>query len=141
MPDLSAGYSGNARINGNYGKGPNGYQFSNLGSISYIDKSAFATPQNVSTVSTAQYLIGNAPRTSAYGLKNPASWHLDSGLRRSFPLFREGLQFVFEADCLNTWNNVVFGSPNATFGSSAFGTISGISNSPRDFQFAGHVTF
>jgi hypothetical protein len=48
---------------------------------------------------------------------------------------------VFEADCLNTWNNVVFSSPNATFGSSAFGTINGISNSPRDFQFAGHINF
>jgi hypothetical protein len=143
MPDLSGGYTGNARINGNYGKGPNGYQFSNLGNISYIDKNAFAAPQNVSTVSTAQYLIGNSPRTSAYGLRNPAFWDLDTGLRRSFPIFKEGIQFVFEADCLNTWNNVVFGSPNATYGSSAFGTISGLASSyaPRDFQFAGHINF
>lgn len=141
MPDLNPSFAGSARINGNYGKGPSGYVFSNLGSVSYINKTAFSTPQNVSTVSTAQYLIGNAPRTAAFGLRNPASWDLDTGLRRSFPLFREGTEFVFEVDSLNTWNHVIFGGPNATWGSSAFGTISGISNSPRDFQFAGHINF
>jgi hypothetical protein len=48
---------------------------------------------------------------------------------------------VFEVDCLNTWNKVLMGSPNATFGSSAFGTIAGIANTPRDWQFAGHLNF
>jgi hypothetical protein len=52
-------------------------------------------------------------------------------------------EFVFEADCINTWNNVVFAGPSAnwTSGSSTFGTIGSISNSPRDWQFAGHINF
>lgn len=140
MPDTNSAFTGSARINGKFGKGPNGTQFSNLGSVAYFDKTAFATPQNVSPTTTAQYLLGNAPRTAAFGLRNPAHWDLDTGLRRTFPI-HESVQFVFEADCLNTWNNVVFSNPNATWGSSAFGTIGGISNSPRDFQFAGHINF
>jgi hypothetical protein len=140
MPDVNSAFAGPARINGGYGHGPNGTQFSNLGSVSYIDKNAFATPQNVSPSTTAQYLIGNAPRTASFGLRNPSRWNLDTGVRRTFPI-HESLQFIFEADCLNTWNHVDFSNPNATWGSSAFGTIGGIANSPRDFQFAGHITF
>lgn len=145
MPDLASGYSGHARINGNYGKGPNGYQFASLGKVQYIDPTAFATPQNVSTVSTPQYLIGNAPRTAPYSIRNPHFWELDSGVHRAFPLHGEGKEFVFEADCLNTWNNVVFGGPSGTWssGSTSFGAVTGLaSNSnPRDWQFAGHINF
>jgi hypothetical protein len=152
MPDLNSSYtSKSARINGKFGSGPNGYNTCNLGigsgckAIPYVDSTAFATPQSVSTVSTAQYLIGNAPRTAPYGLRGPHSWDLDTGLRRSIPLHREGLEFVFEADCLNTLNKVVFGNPSATWssGSASFGTITGIASNPgpRDFQFAGHINF
>ncbi len=149
MPDLASGYSGTGRLNGKYGSGPNGVTACNLGigsgckAIQYLDPAGFATPQNVSAVSTAQYLIGNAPRTAPYGLRNPPNWDLDSGLRRSFPLHREGTEFVFEADCLNTFNNVVFSGPSGGWssGSSSYGTISGISNNPRDWQFAGHINF
>jgi hypothetical protein len=148
MPDLTSGYSAHARINGKYGSGPNGYNTCNLGigsgctSIKYVDVGAFAQPQNVSTTSTAQYLIGNAPRNDAYGLRNPYSWDIDAGLRRTFPI-HENLNFVFEADCLNTTNKVVFGSPSATWAnaSTSFGQITGVSNSPRDWQFAGHINF
>jgi hypothetical protein len=45
------------------------------------------------------------------------------------------------ADCLNTWNKVQFSGPAANFGASNFGQISGIANTPRDFQFAGHINF
>jgi hypothetical protein len=141
MPDVNSGFSGSAQANGSYGKGPNGYVFANLGSASYINSTVFSTPQNVSSVCTAQYLIGKAPRTEAFGSRNPAPWNLDTGLRRSFPLFRESTEFVFEVDSLNTWNHVTFGSPNATWVSSASDPTSGISNSPRDFQFAGHINF
>ena len=143
MPDEAPGYSGHARMNGSYGKGPNGYQFASLGKVQYIDPTAFSTPQNVSTISTAQYLIGNAPRTAPYGIRNPNNWDLDTGLRRSFPLHWENSEFVFEADCLNTWNNVVFSNPTASWssGSTSFGTVNGIANNPRDWQFAGHINF
>ncbi len=143
MPDEAPGYAGKARINSSYGKGPNGYQFASLGKVQYIDPTAFSTPENVSTISTAQYLIGNAPRTAPYGVRNPNNWDLDTGVRRSFPLHWENSEFVFEADCLNTWNNVVFSNPTASWsaGSTSFGTVNGIANNPRDWQFAGHINF
>lgn len=146
MPDLNASSAAfthhNARINGNFGKGPNGVQAANLGHVQYIDPTAFATPQNVSPVSTPQYLIGNAPRTKALSLNNPGTWDIDSGVRRTFPI-HERLNFVFEADCLNTTNHVSFSGPNVSWsqGSTSFGTVGGIANSPRDFQFAGHINF
>jgi len=148
MPDLNAASPdvahNNARINGSFGKGPNGYQAANLGHTQYIDPGAFAQPQNVSSVSTPQYLIGSAPRTKPLNLNNPGTWDLDGGVRRTFPI-HENLTFVFEADCLNTWNHVTFSGPNASWsqGSTSFGTIGGLASSPapRDWQFAGHINF
>jgi Carboxypeptidase regulatory-like domain/TonB dependent receptor len=152
MPDLNPEFAGfrdnNARIHGSYGTGPHGTTACNLGigpgcvPIQYIDPSAFATPGNVSTVSTPQYLIGNAPRTRALNLNNPGTQNLDSSLRRSFSLPRE-TSFVFEVDCLNTWNKVTFSPPNQSWaqGSTTFGTVTGVANSPRDYQFAAHFKF
>lgn len=150
MPDLNSSFTSPARINGKFGSGPNGYNACNLGigpgctAIKYVDVNAFATPQNASTTSTAQHLIGNAPRTKAWGLRNPYTWNVDSGLRRTFPI-HEGWSFVFEADCINVWNHVTFNGPSATWasGSASFGTIAGVSSTPgpRDFQFAGHINF
>jgi hypothetical protein len=55
------------------------------------------------------------------------------------------MSVVIEADCLNVWNKVTFGNPNATWsaGSSSFGTITGLATNtfPRDWQFAGHFNF
>lgn len=156
MPDLTQDYAGKPRINGSYGKGPNGYQYASLGKVQYIDPTAFHIPQDVSTTPadahTAQYLIGNAPTAAAYGLRNPSSWGLDMGVRRTFPLHWENTQFVFEADTVNALNHVVFRGPNGGWGAtlqsdgsytypSSFGTVTGIANSPRDWQFAGHITF
>ena len=149
MPDMNTAFTSHtARINGGFGKGPNGVTTCNLGigtgckPVPYIDSTAFSTPQNVSTTSTAQYLIGNAPRTLAYGMRNPGTWDLDTGVRRTFQI-HESVSFVFEADAPNTWNHVTFSGPNTTWssGSTSFGTIGGIANSPRDFQFAGHFNF
>jgi hypothetical protein len=145
MPDETPGYTGHARINGSYGKGPNGYQFASLGKVQYIDDGAFSAPQDIGTTTphVNQNLIGNAPRTAPYGIRNPNNWDLDTGIRRSFPLHFENTEFVFEADCLNTWNNVVFSNPSGAWsaGSTAFGAVTGIANKPRDFQFAGHINF
>jgi hypothetical protein len=154
MPDLNPAFPGyrdnNARIHGSYGTGPHGTTACNLGigpgcvPIQYIDPNAFQTPANVSTVSTPQYLIGNASRTRALNLNNPGTQDLDTSLRRSFSLPRE-TSFVIEVDCLNTWNKVTFAPPNQSWaaGSTTFGTITGLaSNSnPRDFQFAAHFKF
>jgi len=165
MPDMNPAYqSSSARQNGKYGSGPNGYQACNLGvapigssctAIAYLNSNAFVSPVNIAnnslpgcTTSTScttsannVYQIGNSPRTAPYGLRNPASWDIDGGLRRSFPLHWENSEFVFEADALNAWNNVVFSGPSASAGSSAFGQITSQANSPRDWQFAGHINF
>lgn len=151
MPDIATHFQGAARTNGSYGSGPNGYQYSNLGHVKYLNVNAFAQPEDISptgsvegsTKHVPQYLIGNAPVAAPYNLWNPSSWDLDLGMHRTFPLHWEGTQFVFEADCVNALNHVVFRGPNATWsqGSTSFGTISGIANSPRDWQFAGHINF
>jgi hypothetical protein len=144
MPDQNGAFTGKARINGNFGKGPNGYQKASLGKVQYIDVSAFSTPQNVSTTSTPLYLLGNAPRTGAYTLRNNKTWNgVQAGLRRTFPLHWEDANFIFEADCINVWNRVNFGNPNASWsaGSTTFGTVTSASGDPRDWQFAGHITF
>jgi hypothetical protein len=148
-PDINTSFSGPARINGKFGSGPNGFQAANLGKVQYIDVNSFSQPQNISTVSgQAQYLIGNAPRTRAYGMRNPYTWNVDAGLRRTFPI-HEDIAFTFEADVINVWNHVTFSSPNPSWGPSGttagtnFGTIGGVSSNPgpRDWQFAGHISF
>lgn len=146
MPDVNTSFSGPARINGRYGDGPNGRLASSLGKVQYVDVNAFAQPQNISTVSgQPQYLIGNAPRTLAYGIRNPYTWNVDAGMRRSIPLHFEHTEFTFEADCINVWNHVTFNGPSGGWasGSTTFGTIGGVSGNPgpRDWQFAGHITF
>jgi len=52
-------------------------------------------------------------------------------------------KLVFEVDCINVWNKVTMNAPNETWTGSAgnFGTISGASGTPRDFQFAAHINF
>src|SRR6516165_2509541 len=93
MPDINPSFTGAARINGKYGSGPNGKTTCNLGigtgctAVKYIDVNGFSTPQNISALSSQpQYLIGNAGRTAAYGVRNPFYWNVDAGLRRTFPL-------------------------------------------------------
>jgi hypothetical protein len=151
MPDINPSFTGAARINSKFGSGPNGKTACNLGigtnctAVKYIDPNAFSTPQNISTVSNLpQYLIGNAGRTAAYGIRNPYYWNVDAGLRRTFPL-HENIAFIFEADAINVWNHATFANPNSTWSptSTAFGTISGMASNynPRDWQFAGHITF
>jgi Carboxypeptidase regulatory-like domain len=141
MPDVAVGAT-NARINGSYGTSPTGVTNANLGNIKYFDSTKFATPTNVSTVAGSPiYLIGNAPRTQALNLRNPGNQNLDTSLHRTFNLPKDIGTFVFEVDCLNTWNKVTFSGPAATVGASNFGQITGVANTPRDFQFAGHINF
>ena len=158
MPDLNPNYTSKSnRINGKWGSGPNGFNTCNLGinalgqtgckAIQYVDPNSFQQPQDIAapaavTAGSHQYLIGNAPRTLPYGTRNPYTWNVDSGLRRTFPI-HESVNFVFEADCLNVWNHVTFGGPGGSFGSATFGTITGVSSTypARDFQFAGHLNF
>ena len=156
QPDLNPSYPNKtARINGNYGSSISGYNTCNLGinalgqsgcvAKTYWDATAFQTPKNVSTTSTAQYLIGNAPRSRPLWLRNPNTWNgIDASLRKTFIIHKD-LAFQFEISVTNAWNHVTFGGPSGSWssGSATFGQVTGVSGSPgpRDFQFAGHLKF
>jgi hypothetical protein len=146
MPDVASGFSGSAHINGNYGDGPNGRTAANLGKVSYFNLGAFSAPASVNPNAGAKItklnLIGNAPRTGAFDLRNPPQWNIDSGLRRSIPIYHE-MAFVIEVDAFNTLNHTLFSNPNASWSatSTSFGTIASASNKPRSFELAGHINF
>ena len=95
-------------------------------------------------------VIGNAARTAPYGLRGPGNYDIDGDLRRTFDLWRDGrVKFIFEASVFNAVNHVWFGSSastadgsiGSTTGSSSLGVVTGQANSPRQWQFAGHITF
>jgi len=155
MPDLTPGYANKtARVNGKYGSGVSGYNACNLGiaqigqtckAIQYWDTTAFTTPTYSTVGGVNQYLLGNAPRSRPLWLRNPNTWNgIDAGVRRTFPIHKD-LAFQFEANASNIFNHVTFGGPSGSWssGSTAFGTITGVSSSPlpRDWQFAGHIKF
>jgi len=144
MPDVATTYAGPARINGGFGSGPGGRTAANLGKVQYFNVNSFQKPVNINQNAgvTLLNLIGNAPRTGAFDLRNPIQWDLDSNLRRSIPLHRE-MALVIEVDAFNVINHTLFSSPSATWsaGSTSFGTISSASNKPRSFELAGHFNF
>jgi hypothetical protein len=149
MPSLTPGYGSRARINGKYGKGPNGFTACSAGvgcatgAIQYIDPGAFTKPANISAnTTTAQYLIGNAPRTRAYNITGPANQTFNASVRRSFPIYHE-MALQIQADCQNVLNLMIWGNPNSGWGpgSTTFGTVGVPSTLPRDFQLSARVSF
>lgn len=145
MPDLNPAYIGTARINGKYGDGPRGRSTCSFGqggctSVKYFDANAFTEPLTTNGVN----LIGNAPRTAAWNLRNPSQYNIDASLRKAIPIFKN-LAFTFEADAFNVLNHANMGNPNAVWSrnSTTFGQITGTTSSyiPRSFEFAGHITF
>ena len=148
MPDSNPAFaSNNARINGSFGT-LNGQrtacalgQCPGTAATKYFDGNAFKAPNSASPAGiSAISLIGNAPRTGAFSLRNPGAQNLDTALRRSFHI-HEGMALQVEADCLNTWNHTIFAPLNAVFGSAAFGTTTSVTNKPRSFQVAAHFNF
>ena len=148
MPDVNPNFaSNNARINGSFGTQGGKRtacalgQCSGIAATKYFDGNGFKAPNSASPAGvSAISLIGNAPRTGALSLSNPAAQNLDTALRRSFRL-REKMALQVEADCLNTWNHTIFASPNSVYGSAAFGTVTSVTNKPRAFQVAAHFNF
>ncbi len=147
MPSYTPGYSKSPRINGGWGKG---ITPATAGSHPFLDASAFTSPNET-------YQVGNVVRNGAYGLFGPGGFDLDSSLRRSFKI-KDNVVFIFQADSFNVTNAVHFriGSTTVTptkvvagqtvnsIGTntgSNFGTISGQSNSARDWQFSGRINF
>jgi hypothetical protein len=88
-------------------------------------------------------MIGDAPRSAAYGLRNPSSYNINMGLRRTFDITKESVKFVFAADCTNATNHNTFGGINIGVDNNTFGTVSTATGSSgsRDFQFSGRLNF
>ncbi len=76
---------------------------------------------------------GTAPRTLHY--RGPHIRTLNAALLKSFRV-REGQRFEFRIEAQNATNTTVFGAPNTSFGSTAFGQITGYQNGagPRNVQ-------
>ena len=140
MPDLNPNYSGNGRKNGNYGAG---LTTGTLGSKQYLDPNAFVAPGLYGTATNSLNKIGTAPRTAPYGLHAPGKYNLDIGLHRTFNITPERVRFVFEANGLNITNHDIKTNIATAWspGSTTFGTFTGATANPRDFQFAGRVRF
>jgi hypothetical protein len=148
-PYINPAYSGNARINGNWGRGSTA---AGLSSVPFIDANAFASQHTVQT--TDAYTFGNASRTAPFGLRGPGGYNVDMSLRRSFGIF-ERLKLMMEVDAFNVTNHTRFANPNVTLananysttapyaplGTGAFGTVTSTANSSRDIQLVGRIDF
>ena len=74
---------------------------------------------------------GTAPRNLNY--RGPAIKTLDAALLKSFRV-KEGQRFEFRIEAQNVTNTPVFADPNTSFGSVAFGQITGLKVGPRNVQ-------
>jgi hypothetical protein len=77
------------------------------------------------------FTFGNAPRTDSR-MRTPFKTQTDVALQKSEPL--GGGRLMIRAEMINIFNNVQFNGPDTTFGSSAFGTITGTRGFPRLLQ-------
>jgi hypothetical protein len=128
-PNLTPGFVGPVRLNGDWGRGSTAAA---LSSTPYISSAAFSTP--------TAYTFGNASRTAPYGLIGPGNYNINMTLRRYFGL-HEGLKLMLEIDGFNITNHTNFSNPATTLGSSSFGTITSASGASRDLQLVGRVDF
>lgn len=151
MPSYNMNFTGSLMPNGKWGQGAT---YKTLATTQYINPNAFlATTSANFPNQNGGYLIGDSRRTAPYGLFGPANYNIDGSVRRTFDIWREGrVKFVFEASAFNAVNHVWFGSTSSAdaaggssigtaVGASTFGTITKQANSPRQWQFAGHINF
>jgi len=149
MPVYNPAFTGSVRQNGKWGQGATR---TTLSSIQYINPAAFLQTGTLAN----PYVIGNATRTAPMGLRGPSNYNIDASVRRTFDVWnKENVKFVLEANVFNLENHVWFGSTssNATgsIGQSvtssvatsdtSLGVVAGQANTPRVFQFAGHINF
>jgi Carboxypeptidase regulatory-like domain len=125
--DFAPGFTGDVRINGDYGDGDV------LGATppTYIDRAAFQSP--------AAFAFGNTPRTLAFDLRNPSSFNQDLSVRRDFRVSK--LKLGLGVDVFNLFNNVVFGGIQANITNANFGRVSSQTNTPRVGQIKVRVEF
>jgi Carboxypeptidase regulatory-like domain len=90
----------------------------------FFNTNAFAT--------APQFTIGSASRNPVRG---PAYRDLDLALVKNTTLFHE-TSLEFRAEFFNVTNTPAFAQPNGSFGSAAFGSITGTFTDPRVMQLA-----
>jgi len=106
----------------------------------WINPAAFAVP--------APGSFGDAPRDL---LRGPGAWQIDMGVGKQIPL-TERVRLEFRSEFFNIFNHPQYGLPNATFGTTSFGSITSTVNTttpvspvgsgtPREIQFALRVAF
>lgn len=168
MPNVVSGQAGRQ---GTYGKTSTGgnlsWDSSNsnyIGTVSYINPAAF----NVTVAGTcktdgstgayqtyngqaynvcngpADYVPGNATRVAPLNMWAQDKPNLDMSLRRTFPIYREW-NAAFDIDMSNVFNHVIYNGPSSLTvqgpTASNFGTISGVSNYPRQAQASLRISF
>ena len=97
----------------------------------FIDAKAFSTPD--------PFTYGNVGRTLP-DVRGPRQSNMNLSLFKTFTLI-ERLKLQFRAEAFNFTNSPMFGMPNQSFGSAAFGTITSTQNSPRQLQLALRLFF
>jgi hypothetical protein len=88
------------------------------------------------------YVLGNAPRATGL-VRSPKSFTSNLSMEKEFSLarLREGMKFELRLEAQNALNHPVFGTPDTSVDDPNFGIISYTSNSPRQVQLGGKVTF
>ncbi|MFZ0591678.1 MAG: hypothetical protein WAM39_14525 [Bryobacteraceae bacterium] len=92
----------------------------------WFNTSAFAQP--------AAYTFGNVGKTMP-NLRGPGLNNWDLGIQKWWTMLGEKLRLQFRAELFNAFNHPNFESPNTSFGSLGFGTITS-ALAPRDVQMA-----
>jgi hypothetical protein len=73
--------------------------------------------------------------------RTPGYFTFDFGLQKDVKLPREGMNLQFRSEFFNFFNTPAFSNPNATFGTTAFGTITSTKHDNRQIQFALKLLF
>jgi hypothetical protein len=128
FPNYNPAFTGNVRINGNYGDG----NVLGTSPTPYLDRTAFTPP--------AAFTWGNLPRSGVFGLNAPFNSSIDLSVRREFVL-HEQIKLAVQADAFNVNNAVRFAAPGTNPDQASFGTVTSQQNQPRRLQLNARITF
>jgi len=107
--------------------------------VGCIDPSAFSIA-GLYPATPANFAYGNFGRNVFHG---PGAETVDWSLFKNFPI-KERLKFQLRFETFGLFNHSNFGNPGATFGTSAFGNITGLNGvapGTRNIQFGGKIQF
>ena len=106
----------------------------------WYNRAAFVDPNiNVTASSGLPYSFGNKPAYEGDDRSLPY-YEEDFGLIKRTPI-REGVDLQFRAEAFNAFNRHIFSGPDTGPYDSGFGTVGGLSNTPRNLQLTLRVEF